>query len=106
MVHPILEYGNIIWEPYYLIDQRKVETIQHTAIKLVTRLQEKDYGTRLTELRLPLLYYCRQHGDMIFLYQIFNSLVDIDVNDLLTKSTGINRGHKLKIYKCYCSCLP
>ena len=42
--------------PYYLIDQRKVaETIQHRATKLVTSLQEKDYGTRLMELRLPSL---------------------------------------------------
>ena len=58
------------------------------------------------ELRLPSLYYRRQRGDMIFLYQIFNSLVDIDISDLFTKSTEITRGHKLKIYKCRCSCLP
>ena len=68
MVHPILEYGNIIWGPYYLINQRKAETIQRRATKLVTGLQEKDYGTRLVELRLPSLYYRRQSGDMIFLY--------------------------------------
>ena len=41
MVRPMLEYGNIIWGPYYLIDQRKVETIQHRVTKLITRLQEK-----------------------------------------------------------------
>ena len=41
MVRPMLEYGNIIWGPYYLIDQRKVETIQHRVTKLITRLHEK-----------------------------------------------------------------
>ena len=57
------------------------------------------------ELRLPSLYYRRQRGDMTFLYQIFSSLVDIDVNERFTKSTGITRGRKLKIYTC-CSFLP
>ena len=28
MVHPILECGNVIWGPHYLLDQKKVETIQ------------------------------------------------------------------------------
>ena len=58
------------------------------------------------ELRLPSLYYRHQRGDVIFLYQIFSSLVDIDVNKRFTKSTGITRGRKLKIYTCCCSCLP
>jgi len=30
MVQPILEYANVIWGPYYLMDQRKVEAIQLT----------------------------------------------------------------------------
>ena len=43
---------------------------------------------------------------MIFLYQIFSSLVDIDVNKHFTNSTRITRGYKLKIYTCRCSCSP
>ena len=87
------------------MDQRKVETIQRRATKLITSLHDSDYGTRLAELRLPSLNYCHQHGDMIYLCQIFNSLVDIDVNDLFTPSVGITRGHELKLYKYCSSCL-
>ena len=105
MVRPILEYGNIIWGPHYLMDQKKVETIQRRATKLVICLHDNDYGTRLTELRLPSLNYRRQHGDMILLYQIFNSLVDINADDFFTRSSGITRGHELKIYKYRSSCL-
>ena len=65
------------------MDQRKVETIQCIATKLITSLQDSDHGTGLAELRLS-LNYCCQRGVMIYLYQIFNSLVDIDVNDLFT----------------------
>ena len=67
--------------------------------------QFTDYGTRLTELRLPSLNYRCQRGDMILLYQRFNSLVDINADDFLTRSSGITRGHELKIYKCPSSCL-
>ena len=49
MVCPILEYGNIIRGPYYLMNKKEVETIQHRETKLVTSLQENDYGTRLME---------------------------------------------------------
>ena len=105
MVCPILEYGNIIWGPHYLMDQRKIEAIQRRATKLVTSLHGDDYCTRLTKLRSPSLNYRRQRGDIIFLYQIFNSMVDIDVNNLFTRSSEVTRGHKLKIYKCRSSCL-
>ena len=67
MVRPILEYGNVIWGPHYLLDQKKVETIQRRATKLINSLLDSDYSTRLTELRLPSLNYRRQHGDMIVL---------------------------------------
>ena len=105
MVRPILEYGNIIWGPHYLMDQKKVETIQRRATKLVISLHNNDYGIRLTELRLPSLNYRRQRGDMILLYQIFNSLVDINADNFFTRSSGITRGHELKIYKYRSSCL-
>jgi len=57
MVRSILEYANVIWGPYYLMDQRKVEAIQRKATKLITSLCESDYSTRLTELQLPSLNY-------------------------------------------------
>ena len=66
MVQPILEYANTIWGPYYLMDQKKVEAIQHRATKLITSLCESDYNTRIAELQLPSLTYQRQRGDMIF----------------------------------------
>ena len=35
MVRPILEYGNVIWGPHYVLDQRKLEGVQRRATKLV-----------------------------------------------------------------------
>ena len=28
LIHPILEYGNTIWWPHYILDQRSVERVQ------------------------------------------------------------------------------
>ena len=36
---------------------------------------------------------------------MFNSLVDINADDFFTRSSGITRGHELKVYKCRSSCL-
>ena len=43
MVRPILEYGNVIWGPHYELDQRKLESVQLRATKLVPSLREESY---------------------------------------------------------------
>ena len=31
MIQPILEYGNVIWGPHYVLDQHKLDSVQqHT----------------------------------------------------------------------------
>ena len=106
MVRSIIEYANVTWSPYYVMDQKKVQAIQRRATKLITSLCESDYSTRLTELQLPSLNYRRQRGDMIYLYQIFNNLVDINIGDLFTLSSSTTGGHEFKLYKHHSSCLP
>lgn len=74
------------------MDQRKVVTIQCRATKKnwsPVYITMTSYWTRLIELRLPSLNYCHQRGDMIILYQIFNSLVDISANDFLHSQQGL-----------------
>ena len=43
MVRPILEYGNVIWGPHYVLDQRKLEGVQRRATKLVPSLRNESY---------------------------------------------------------------
>ena len=35
LVRPILEYGNIIWGPYYSGDKHKIDRVQHRVTRLV-----------------------------------------------------------------------
>ena len=40
MVRPHLEYGNVIWGPFYLGDIKAIESIQRRATKLITEIKD------------------------------------------------------------------
>ena len=39
IVWPTLEYGNLIWGPFYLLDQQKIESVQRKATKLIQEIR-------------------------------------------------------------------
>ena len=43
MVRPHLEYGNVIWGPFYVGDAKSVETVQRRATKLIPELKNLPY---------------------------------------------------------------
>ena len=47
-VCPKLEYGNIIWWPQSILDQKSVKKIQRTATKLIREIKDLLYFVRLT----------------------------------------------------------
>ena len=58
MVRPILEYGNVICGPHYVLDQRKLEGVQQCATKLVLSLRDESYIGRLhgiIEFTIPII---------------------------------------------------
>ena len=48
LVHPILEYANIVWGPTFVIDQRSLEKVQQRATKMLPELHNLSYTERLT----------------------------------------------------------
>ena len=52
------------------MDQQAIEKIQRRATKLIPELRDLTYQERLYMLSLPSLFYRRQRGEMIFLYQL------------------------------------
>ena len=99
LVRTHLEYGNVIWGPFYKGDIKSVERIQRRATKMVPDIKHLSYEDRLKHLRLPSLVHRRRRGDMIQMYKIMKEVVDVD-NELFTnlqKST--TRGHNLKLRK-------
>ena len=78
LVRPILEYGNIIWGPYYSGDKHKIDRVQHRATRLVPGFDEISYEERLRQLKLPSHQYRRKGGDIIQTYKIMRGFDRID----------------------------
>ena len=107
LVRPVLEYGNLIWGPFYTHDQIQIEKVQKRASRLVTTVSDLPYTDRLSALNLPSLAYRRRRGDMIFLFQMLHGHVDIYVSNLFTPAShSATRGHNYKLFKPQSFCLP
>jgi len=104
LVRPILEYGNLIWGPHYVVDQQAIEGVQRRATKLISSICHYPYSERLQILNLPSLCYRRLRGDMIFLYRITHNFTDSSLLDLFqsARATG-TRGHNFKFFKPRCN---
>jgi len=72
MVHPILEYGNLIWAPHFKLNQIAIEKVQCHATRLLKPLLNLTYQERLLHLQLPSVQYRHLRGNMIYVYQIFH----------------------------------
>ena len=100
LVRPLLEYGNVIWGPFNRADQKLVERVQRRATRLVDEIRTEPYTERLRLLGLPSLYYRRRRGDMIFLFQMLHSGLDLDPAVFFTPAAkATTRGHPWKMNK-------
>ena len=98
LVRPLLEYGNPVWGPFYIQDQKIVESIQRRATRLVPGIRHLTYADRLSILNIPSLLYRRKRVDIITLYQIFHGLVDLELLDFFSLSSySPTRGHSRKL---------
>ena len=77
LVHPHLEYANMVSGPFNREDQKRVERVQRRATNLVASIRDHSYKERLQALKLQSLYHHRRHGD-IFVYQVLWQEPDMD----------------------------
>ena len=104
LVRPIVEYGNPVWGPYYIIDQRSIEGVQRRATMLVPSIRHHTYPERLQIFNLPSLFYRRYRGDMILMYQVTHKNIDGSLLNLFTVApVSATRGHNLKFFKHSCT---
>ena len=99
LVRPIIKYNNVLWGPFYVPDNQKIERIQQKATRIIPSISHLSYHNRLRHLNLPSLQHRRRRGDLIYLYQILKGAYDID-NQFFTPSTfTTTRGHTKKLFK-------
>ena len=56
LIRPIIEYGNIIWGPHYILDQQSIEKFREEQPDYLLACMTP-YSDRLAILRLPTLQY-------------------------------------------------
>ena len=74
LVRPILEYGSVVWDPYFATDINKIEHVQHRAARFISG----DYKTRepgcvtsmLKQQNLPPLQERRRNTRLAFYYKV------------------------------------
>ena len=103
LVRPHLEYGNIVWGPFYTEDRKSVERIQRRATKLVPELSNLPYGQRLRQLDLPSMQHRRRRGDMIMTYKIMTGKVNMTPTEIFRLSSNSYRSHQYKLAKKKCT---
>ena len=86
LIRPVLEYGNTVWGPHFVLDQRAIERVQIKDVLpslLLGFVIAIGYTESLHSLNLPSLYYRKTRGDMIILYRMLhvddNFTVDVSV---------------------------
>ena len=99
LVRPHLEYANIVWSPRFIKDIKLIENVQRRATKLLNKLRDLDYEDRLSCLGLHSMAFRRARGDMIELWKFTHGKYDICQDLFQFDTTGVTRGHPLKIKK-------
>ena len=101
LIRPQLEYCVQAWSPHMRKDIDLLENVQRRATKLVWRLKNMDYETRLRELDLTSLEDRRTRGDMIYTYRLINGWEGVDYGKFFSlEDHHYNlRGHSKKIAK-------
>ena len=76
LVRPHIEYGNIVWSPYWKADMNLIENVQKRATLFIPEINKLDYQERLEKLDLPTLGYIWFCGSIIETYKVLHNLCD------------------------------
>ena len=103
-IRPLLEYNTVIWNPYLISDIKRIEAVQRRFTKMVCQkinTKFNSYQDRLNIMQLDTLELRRIRFDLIYIYKIFNNIVDIEFNKFFKNNIALQkynlRGHRLKL---------
>ena len=72
LVHPILEYCSVIWDPSSLSLSHSLEAVQHFAIKLASRFRPSLVASIYSDFKISSLATRRHHAKLIFLFKLLH----------------------------------
>ena len=99
LVRPHLEYAVQFWSPYFQKDEKKLESVQRRATKLIPGFRALPYEERLKRLDMFSLKDRRIRGDLIQTFKIVKNIDNVNRDnffELSSQLTTRNNGLKLK----------
>lgn len=100
LVRPHLEYAIQFWSPCFQKDEKKLESVQRRATKLVPGFHSLPYEERLKRLNMFSLKDRRIRGDLIETFKILNNIDKINYENLFEFSPqSVTRNNGLKLNK-------
>ncbi|KAI4479461.1 hypothetical protein M0802_014375 [Mischocyttarus mexicanus] len=83
LVRPILEYGSIIWSPYYTTYSSNIKRVQHKFLRLAAKhcghpmpFDCLNYDSILDRMNLSTLSKRRMIADIIFVFKTARGLIN------------------------------
>ena len=103
IVRPHLEYCIQACRPYRKKDIYKLDKVQRRATKMIPKLRDLSYESRLLQCGLTTLETSRLRGYQIKVFKIVNGYEDVDRNMFFKLKEGsTTRGHKAGLVKEQC----
>lgn len=111
LIRSTLEYGCVIWSPYYKVHIDRIEKVQKQFLNILCyRLQLgrniRSYFSRLKQFNIPSLSSRRKCSELVTLYKIVHSHIDcpslLSLLNFITRYKSRNPSHRLfqlEIYK-------
>ena len=96
-VQPHLEYANPVWSPHLRKHIRLLESVQERATKLDDGIKNLDYTERLKKLGRPTLQHRRQRGDMIQVWNHFNTYDHSTLSPRFRPIPRVSRKHTFQL---------
>ncbi|MEJ1594469.1 hypothetical protein SMA75_25615, partial [Escherichia coli] len=99
LVRPHLEYAVQFWSPYFQKDEKKLESVQRRATKLIPGFRGLPYEERLKRLDMFSLKDRRIRGDLIQTFKIVKNIDNVNRDNFFELSSQLmtrNNGFKLK----------
>ena len=93
LVRPQVEYASPVWAPYTQVNVQKIEKVQRTAARWVSRRWRKTSSVddMLSNLSLDTLEHRREVSSLCLFYKMHNDLVSIDRDKYLSPKTRLIR---------------
>ena len=102
LVHPIMEYASVVWDPFTEENIRKLEMVQRRALVYADYRLPSSVTLMLQQLQWSTLQERRAQAKVIIVYQIVYSLVDTPADQLITTTAYINERSQHEVHGSLC----